>query len=91
MLKLAAVTLAALLSTLSMACGGDSGAPGEDGDTAPVPGTTTPASAAACKLGDTRACKRDIGEYNGIVLCFSGEQVCGDHGDWGDCKEKTDH
>lgn len=92
MLRLLTLTFAPVLYALvvlTSACsGGDSSAPGEGSDLAPVPGNTTSTSSAPCQAGQTRTCKRTIGEFNGIVQCFSGVQVCGDHADWGPCEEK---
>lgn len=44
---------------------------------------------APCEDGAVRTCQIVLGEYNGVVSCFEGEQKCED-GEWGDCDEPED-
>jgi hypothetical protein len=41
---------------------------------------------AACVDGATRTCTVKLGEHNGVVSCFRGEQVCME-GTWGPCED----
>ena len=38
----------------------------------------------SCNEGETRACKVDLGENNGVKSCFEGVQSCHE-GVWGEC------
>lgn len=59
----------------------------EGGDEA-CEGGGADAGAAECADGEVRHCSVILGEHNGVVSCFSGEQRC-DRGVWSICGEVT--
>ncbi|MFO0587221.1 MAG: hypothetical protein U0441_06775 [Polyangiaceae bacterium] len=46
-------------------------------------------SDAPCEDGAVKECQVVLGEHEGVVTCFEGEQKCTD-GKWGDCDEPED-
>jgi hypothetical protein len=58
-------------ATLWDDCGGGAGGGGGSG--------------AQCNEGQTKKCKVDLGEHNGVKSCFIGTETCVD-GAWGPCQ-----
>jgi hypothetical protein len=90
------VTLAA--AALVAACGGGSDSPrragagrvtGSAGTTSATGGAGGQVDDAACEDGTIRDCSVDLGTFDGVHSCFSGQQLC--HcAAWGPCVEPAD-
>jgi hypothetical protein len=90
------VTLAA--AAMVAACGGGSDAPGlarlgrvtgSAGTTSATGGAGGQVDGAACEDGTIRDCSVDLGTFEGVHSCFSGQQLC--HcAAWGPCVEPAD-